>query len=75
MLPVSELTYRPSFRENKPKTLVFRHTKRAFWACFSHSHSKVSSKILNEKLLSMDYFLGNDTVPIRNISIFNSFPK
>ncbi len=26
--------YRPSFRENKPKTLVFSHTKRAFWACF-----------------------------------------
>jgi hypothetical protein len=23
--------YRP---ENKPKTLVFSHTKRAFWACF-----------------------------------------
>ncbi len=26
--------YRPSFREKKPKTLVFSHTKRAFWACF-----------------------------------------
>ncbi len=26
--------YRPSFRENKPKTLVFSHRKRAFWACF-----------------------------------------
>jgi hypothetical protein len=26
--------YRPSFHENKPKTLVFSHTKRAFWACF-----------------------------------------
>ncbi len=26
--------YRPSFRENKPITLVFSHTKRAFWACF-----------------------------------------
>jgi hypothetical protein len=24
----------PSFRENKPKTLVFSHTKRAYWACF-----------------------------------------
>jgi hypothetical protein len=23
-----------SFHENKPKTLVFSHTKRAFWACF-----------------------------------------
>ncbi len=26
--------YRPSFHENKPKTLVFSHTKRALWACF-----------------------------------------
>jgi hypothetical protein len=26
--------YRPSFHEYKPKTLVFCHTKRAFWACF-----------------------------------------
>ncbi len=26
--------YRPSSHENKPKTLVFSHTKRAFWACF-----------------------------------------
>jgi hypothetical protein len=26
--------YRPSFSENKPKTLVFSHTKRAFWARF-----------------------------------------
>ncbi len=26
--------YRPSFRENKPKLLVFSHTKRAFWTCF-----------------------------------------
>ncbi len=26
--------YRPSFREKKPKTLVFSHRKRAFWACF-----------------------------------------
>jgi hypothetical protein len=25
---------RPSFHENKPKTLVFSHTKRAFWSCF-----------------------------------------
>ncbi len=24
----------PRFRENKPKTLVFCHRKRAFWACF-----------------------------------------
>jgi hypothetical protein len=22
------------FRENKPKTLVFSHRKRAYWACF-----------------------------------------
>jgi hypothetical protein len=26
--------YRPSFRENNPRKLVFRHRKRAFWACF-----------------------------------------
>ncbi len=26
--------YRPSFRENKPKTLGFSHRKRAFWAGF-----------------------------------------
>jgi hypothetical protein len=26
--------YRPSFRKNKPKTLVFCHRKRAFWAGF-----------------------------------------
>jgi hypothetical protein len=26
--------YRPSDRENKPKTLVFSHRQRAFWACF-----------------------------------------
>ncbi len=26
--------YRPSFHVNKPKTLVFIHTKRAFWACY-----------------------------------------
>jgi hypothetical protein len=25
---------RPSFRENKPKTLVFSHRKLTFWACF-----------------------------------------
>jgi hypothetical protein len=24
----------PRFRENKPKTLVFSHRKRAYWACF-----------------------------------------
>jgi hypothetical protein len=24
----------PRFRENKPKTLVFSHRKRALWACF-----------------------------------------
>jgi len=22
------------FRENKPKTLIFSHRKRAFWDCF-----------------------------------------
>ncbi len=26
--------YRPGFRKNKSKTLVFSHWKRAFWACF-----------------------------------------
>ncbi len=26
--------YRPGFRQNKSKTLVFSHRKRAFWACF-----------------------------------------
>ncbi len=26
--------YRPSFRENKPKTLVFHYWKCLFWACF-----------------------------------------
>jgi hypothetical protein len=26
--------YRPSIRKSKPKTLVFSHRKRAFWACF-----------------------------------------
>ncbi len=26
--------YRPSFHENKPKTLVFSNRSRAFWACF-----------------------------------------
>jgi hypothetical protein len=26
--------YRASFRENKPKTLVFNYWKRAFWVCF-----------------------------------------
>ncbi len=31
---ISARIYRPSFHENKPKTLVFSHTKRAFWACF-----------------------------------------
>jgi hypothetical protein len=31
---IGALIYRPSFRENKPKTLVFGHRKRAFWACF-----------------------------------------
>ncbi len=30
----SARNYRPCFRENKPKTLVFYDWKRAFWACF-----------------------------------------
>ncbi len=33
--PVPVFTYRPSYRENKPKTFVFNHCKRAFWAFFS----------------------------------------
>jgi hypothetical protein len=32
-IPVPEFID-PRFRENKPKTLVFSHRKRAFWACF-----------------------------------------
>jgi hypothetical protein len=31
-MPVPEFID-PRFRENKPKTLVFSHRKRAFWAC------------------------------------------
>ncbi len=44
----------PRFRENKPKTLVFSHRKRAFWACFRENcvynfghcciHEKVKKK-------------------------------
>ncbi len=30
----SARNYRPSFRENKPRTLVLHDWKRAFWACF-----------------------------------------
>ncbi len=33
-LHVSARNYRPSFRENKHKTLVFNDWIRAFWACF-----------------------------------------
>ncbi len=32
--PCSVRIYRPTFRENKPKTLVFNDLKRSFWACF-----------------------------------------
>jgi hypothetical protein len=28
----------PRFRENKPKTLVFSHRKRAYWACFRENY-------------------------------------
>jgi hypothetical protein len=44
--------YRPSFPENQPKTLVFSHTKRAFWACFRENwvynfgHSKFKLRSL-----------------------------
>ncbi len=31
--------YRPSFRKNKPNTLVFSHSKRANWACFAKTRS------------------------------------
>jgi hypothetical protein len=31
----------PRFRENSPKTLVFSHRKRAFWACFRETEGKV----------------------------------
>jgi hypothetical protein len=34
--------YRPSFRENKPKTLVFYDWIRAFWVCF---HKNAGLKI------------------------------
>jgi hypothetical protein len=33
-IDASARIHRPSFRENKPKTLIFSHRKRAFWACF-----------------------------------------
>ncbi len=33
-LLASARIYRLSFHANKPKTLVFNHWKRAFWACF-----------------------------------------
>ncbi len=47
--------FRPSFRENKPKTLVFSHTKRAFWAGFreywvynfGHCSSRPRGYVLN----------------------------
>jgi hypothetical protein len=48
--------YRPSFHENKPNTLVFSHTKRAFWACFRENwvynfgprtHSEVTQRKRN----------------------------
>jgi hypothetical protein len=32
-IPVPEFID-PRFRENKPKTFVFNHRKRVFWACF-----------------------------------------
>ncbi len=35
----SALIYRPSFRENKPKTLDFNDCKRAFWVCFTKTGS------------------------------------
>jgi hypothetical protein len=36
IIPVPEFID-PRFRENKPKTLVFSHRKRAFWACFGEN--------------------------------------
>jgi hypothetical protein len=39
-IPIVETSariYRPSFRENKLKTLAFSHRKRAFWACFGEN--------------------------------------
>jgi hypothetical protein len=32
-IPVPEFID-PPFRENKPKTLIFSHRERAYWACF-----------------------------------------
>ena len=54
--------YRPSFHENKPKTLVFSHTKRAFWACFRENcvynfgHSSVC-------LTTTTFILSSDLFP------------
>ncbi len=39
ILQSSARIYKPSFRENKPKTLIFSHAKRPFWACFAKTGS------------------------------------
>ena len=40
--------FRSSFRENKPKMLVFSHRKRAYWACFHENWVyKFGHRILN----------------------------
>jgi hypothetical protein len=51
--------YRPSFHENKPKTLVFSHTKRAFWACFRENwvynfgHSRLNMELDPQSLFGL----------------------
>ncbi len=60
--------YRPCFRENKPKMLVFSNGKRAFWASFhenwdykighrSDCHEKEDDKarVLQERGLKKDF--------------------
>jgi hypothetical protein len=56
--------YRPSIRKNKPKTLVFSHRKRAFWACFreywvyNFGHRKLFQGIATMTYVQQDHTLG-----------------
>jgi hypothetical protein len=48
--------YRPRFHENKPKTLVFSHSKRAFWACFRESRVyNFGHRQRPQKIASLDH--------------------
>ncbi len=38
----------PRFRENKPKTLVFSHRKRAYWACFHENWVYIGHSTLKD---------------------------